>query len=70
MFKKQLSEGVILYTFNPDTGRHFGYNITALIDENKAILIDTAYEEQALIHDDHIYGLKVLPKVAYVHIDD
>lgn len=84
MFKKQLSEGVILYTFNSDEGKYFGYNITALIDENKAILIDTAYEEQALqvyqdledsgiliekilishFHDDHIYGLKVLPKVA------
>lgn len=83
MLKQQLSEGVILYTFNPDAGRHFGYNIIVLIDDNKAILIDTAYEDQALqvyrdledngiliekiilshFHDDHIYGLKVLPKV-------
>lgn len=83
MLKQQLSDGIILYTFSPDPGRHFGYNITALIDENKAILIDTAYEEQARqvyqdlehngiivesiiishFHDDHIYGLKALPKV-------
>lgn len=83
MQKKQLSEVMILYTFEPDPGRHFGYNLTALIDEKKAILIDTAFEHQALqvykdledsgikvekviishFHDDHLYGLKVLPKL-------
>ncbi len=83
MFKSELSEGIVRYTFDPLPGKHFGNNIIALIDGNKVLLIDTAYELQALqvlkdirdsglgidriiishFHDDHMQGLKVLPKV-------
>ncbi|QRG66457.1 MBL fold metallo-hydrolase [Brevibacillus choshinensis] len=47
MHKQELSDGIVLYTFNPDPGKHVGFTITALIEGNQAILIDTAYENQA-----------------------
>lgn len=53
MLKKELSEGIIQYIFEPQSGRHFGYNIIALINENKVVLIDTGYEEHSLqVHED------------------
>lgn len=48
MLKKQLSQGIVQYLFQPQPGRHFGHNIIALINENKVILIDTGYEEHSL----------------------
>lgn len=48
MQKQELAEGMILYTFEPDPGRHFGYNIIALIDGKRALLIDTGYERHAI----------------------
>jgi glyoxylase-like metal-dependent hydrolase (beta-lactamase superfamily II) len=84
MLKRELMPGIIQYIFDPLPGKHFGNSITALINDNKVLLIDTAYEEQALLvlkdmesnglyiekiiithfHDDHMQGLKVLPKIA------
>jgi len=84
MLKKELEPGIVQYIFNPLPGKHFGNSITALINGNKVLLIDTAYEEQALLvledldsdgliiekiiishfHDDHMRGLKVLPKIS------
>lgn len=83
MIKRELTAGIIQYIFEPLEGKHFGNCITALINENKVLLIDTAYKEQASLvlediksmglniekiiishfHDDHMQGLKVLPKV-------
>ena len=83
MLKLDIEEGMVQYIFEPLPGRHFGTNILVLRNENEAILIDTAYENQALqvlkdlnddgvkikkiimthFHDDHMLGLKVLPKV-------
>jgi len=83
MLKSKLSEGIVRYTFDPLPGKHFGNSIFALIDGNKVLLIDTAYEFQASqvlkdirnsgleidgiiishFHDDHMQGLKVMPKV-------
>lgn len=80
--KKELAPGIVQYIFNPLPDKHFGNSITALINDNKVLLIDTAYEEQALVvvedmknnglviekiiishfHDDHMQGLKVLPR--------
>lgn len=48
MTKIEIEEGIIQYIFDPLPGKHFGNKIVALISENKAILIDTAYENQAL----------------------
>ena len=82
MLKKELAPGILQFIFSPLPGMHFGNSITALIDDNKVLFIDTAYEEQALqvlediksnglyiekiiishFHDDHMQGLKVLPK--------
>jgi glyoxylase-like metal-dependent hydrolase (beta-lactamase superfamily II) len=83
MTKIEIEQGIVQYLFEPLKGRHFGTNILVLINQNEAILIDTAYEGQALqvfqdlnnsgikikkiilthFHDDHMRGLKVLPKV-------
>jgi glyoxylase-like metal-dependent hydrolase (beta-lactamase superfamily II) len=84
MLKRELTPGIIQYIFDPLPGKYFGNSITALINGNKVLLIDTAYEDQALLvledmksnglsiekiiishfHDDHMQGLKVLPKVS------
>ncbi|MCB2297986.1 MBL fold metallo-hydrolase [Clostridium tagluense] len=82
MLKRELIPGIIQYMFQPLPGNHFGNSITALINDNKVLLIDTGYENQALLvlqdmksnglyiekiiishfHDDHMQGLKVLPR--------
>jgi glyoxylase-like metal-dependent hydrolase (beta-lactamase superfamily II) len=84
MLKRELMPGIIQYIFDPLPGMHFGNSVTALINYNKVLLIDTAYEEQAILilkdmknnglyiekiiithfHDDHMQGLKVLPKIS------
>jgi glyoxylase-like metal-dependent hydrolase (beta-lactamase superfamily II) len=83
MLKKELSSGIIEYIFEPKHGQHFGNRITALINEDKVVLIDTGYQHQMAevikeldtehlkvekviithFHDDHMEGLKVLPKL-------
>jgi len=83
MRKTEVSEGIVRYTFDPLPGKYFGNNIIAVIDQDRVLLIDTAYEFQALqvlndirdsrleiagviishFHDDHMQGLKVLPRV-------
>ena len=49
MEKLQVAERIIQYRFPPEPGKCYGFNITVLLDEDKrrAVLIDTAYEEQA-----------------------
>ncbi|MCL2840698.1 MAG: MBL fold metallo-hydrolase [Defluviitaleaceae bacterium] len=84
MKKIELAQGIILYTFPPRReGAYFGDSITAIIDNNQAILIDVGFPDEAQqvledltskgiaidkiiishFHDDHMDGLKVLPKV-------
>ncbi len=78
-----LHPNLICYQFPPKPGKHYGYNIYALLAGQEALLIDSAYQVQAEavrqhlnangitprlvvvshFHDDHIYGLKVLPGV-------
>ncbi|WCR25945.1 MBL fold metallo-hydrolase [Paenibacillus thiaminolyticus] len=47
MEKHQIADGIFLYMFEPRPDRHYGYNITALIENGQAMLIDTAFEEHA-----------------------
>ncbi|WP_374016515.1 hypothetical protein ABU162_19910 [Paenibacillus thiaminolyticus] len=47
MEKHQIADGIVLYMFEPRPDRHYGYNITALIENGQAMLIDTAFEEHA-----------------------
>lgn len=50
-----VAEQIIQYRFPSEPGRHYGFNITALLDEEnrRALLIDTAYEKQsAAVHAD------------------
>lgn len=83
MKKITLAHNLVQYQFPPYPGKHFGFNIFALIDQDRALLIDTGFEEHAAavlkdltaagvlpqqvilshFHDDHIYGLKALPKL-------
>ena len=46
MTKHELAPGIVHYIFDPKPGRHFAVNLTAIVDGNKALLIDTAYEDQ------------------------
>ena len=46
MLKKELSPGIIHYMF-PPRRVELGYNIVAVIDGDKAVLIDAAYEVEA-----------------------
>ncbi|KAB3531305.1 MBL fold metallo-hydrolase [Alkaliphilus pronyensis] len=82
MIRNEITKDLVEYIFEPEEGKHFGNKILALIHGNKVMLIDTAYEYQALevledlkareqvidsiiighFHDDHMNGLKVLPK--------
>lgn len=48
MLKRELSSGVIEYVFDPQPGKYFGNRITALINEDQVILIDTGYKHQAI----------------------
>ena len=48
MLKKELAPDIIQYTFDPLPGKHFGNSIIALMKDSKVLLIDTAYEDQAL----------------------
>lgn len=49
MERLQVSEGIVQYRFPPESGKHYGFNLTALLDgkARRAVLIDTAYEAQA-----------------------
>jgi len=48
MLKKELSSDILQYIFPPRReGVHFGDNITAVIHENKAVLIDVGFEDEA-----------------------
>lgn len=46
MVKKELSQGMILYSFDPKPNQFYGNNILALVNENKVLLIDTGFEYQ------------------------
>ncbi|MCS1351938.1 MBL fold metallo-hydrolase [Mechercharimyces sp. CAU 1602] len=47
MLKQTIADGIYLYQFAPNPGGHFGFNILALTHEDKALLIDTAFEDHA-----------------------
>lgn len=79
----QITNEFLCYQFPARPDRHFGFNIHALIDRDRALLIDTGFEDHAEsvrsdlqrrgikpvgaiishFHDDHIFGLKALPKM-------
>jgi len=73
MLKKHLSANLIQYTFLPLDDEPYGYNIYAVLGQNnKAILIDSAFETQAeLVRDDllrnGIYPVAVV--VSHFHAD-
>ena len=49
MDRLQIDERVVQYRFPPKSGNRYGFNLTVLFSEDgrRALLIDTAYEEQA-----------------------
>jgi len=46
MEKQHITKDIIQYIFDPQPKRHFSTSIIAIFNGNKALLIDTAYEEQ------------------------
>lgn len=72
MLKRELSPGIIEYIFEPKQGQHFGNRITALIDEDKVILIDTGYKHQTIevakdLNENHLEIEKVI--ITHFHDD-
>jgi len=49
MERRTIAEGIVWYRFPPFEGKHFGFNLYALLNEPEktALLIDTGYEEHA-----------------------
>lgn len=47
MKKIILENGILQYQFDADPGKHFGFNIIAVISGDRAVLIDTAFEDKA-----------------------
>ena len=49
MDRLQIGERIAQYRCPPESGKHYGFNLTVLLDEGerRALLIDTAYEKQA-----------------------
>ncbi len=55
MNRTEITIGIVRYQFPPHGGKHFGFNLHVLLDEEtkSALLIDTGYEEHAaLVLDD------------------
>ena len=49
MLRTEISDGIVRYRFPPHEGRHFGFNLIALLDDStrRTLLLDTGYEEHA-----------------------
>ncbi|MBU1048539.1 MBL fold metallo-hydrolase [Candidatus Bipolaricaulota bacterium] len=49
MVKREIASGILCYQFPPAEGKHFGFSLHVLLDEQTrtALIIDTAYESQA-----------------------
>jgi len=49
MDRLRIDERIAQYRFPPGSGKHYGFNLTVLLDEDerRALLIDAAYEKQA-----------------------
>jgi len=74
MKKLRITEGIVQYRFPAHEGKHYGFNILALLDETEktAWLIDTAYEEEAggVRHDLEEAGYKITGAViSHFHPD-
>jgi len=72
MLKKELSQGIIHYTFpSRGEGAHYGDSITAVIHEDKAVLIDAGFEDEArqVIDDLSANGITI-DKVIVSHFHD
>lgn len=68
MNKKQLTKNLIHYQFEPDQGKHFGFNIFALTHLDKVLLIDTGYEKHAqAVQEDLTKNNLILEKVIITH---
>jgi len=72
MLKKELAAGIVQYTFSPQNkDDNYGDNIIAIIYEDKAILIDTGFEDevQQVIEDLFSSGITI-DKVIISHFHD
>ena len=51
MNKAGIASGIVRYQFPPREGKHYGFNLYVLLDEetNSALLVDTGYEEHAAV---------------------
>lgn len=61
MIKKEIEPGIVKYTFDPESGKHYGFNIIALLDKKRVALIDTGYEKhmEEVLKDLESKGLTV-----------
>ncbi|MBI9048554.1 MAG: MBL fold metallo-hydrolase [Anaerolineaceae bacterium] len=71
MEKIIITENLIQYQFPPCPQQHFGYNVFAVFDGKRALLIDTGYQEHAaLVHEDLSANGIAPEKVIISHFHD
>jgi len=72
VIKKELAPSIVQYMFPPrKEENHYGYNIIAVINEKKAVLIDVAFEDEASqVLDDLSANGIMIDKVIISHFHD
>jgi len=72
MLKKELSPEIIQYIFpTRSKGAHYGDNITAVVHEDKAILVDVGFEDEMRQVIDDLYANGItIDKVIISHFHD
>ncbi len=61
MIKSRIFENFYQYCFPPKPDSHYCFNIYALICDKQAILIDSGYEEHALVVKEDLQSLGIEP---------
>jgi len=66
MKKTEIGEDLYQYIFPEDENRVYGFNIFALIHDNKALVIDTAYMEQAQMVRKDLEENGIKPEMVFI----
>lgn len=71
MIKTKISKNLYQYQFPPRSGKHYGFNIFALVHGNNALLIDAGFEDHASMVKTDLLEQSIEPsKVVISHFHD